>query len=230
MPILQSDSFDATYAAARDQLSGPRTTPRDDLARIEQWRREEWHGWFRWRVCRKSFDWSKPVWIGLLVAGFAALILYGLKTDRLYVTAGGIVVWFTAVNLAFFTYFGLILPGPPRAVPGPFQPGEKVKAAIGIYPAGYERRKLARVWVRVNSDGGEPHVFELPFAELPAALFALMKKQETWRIQRADAPRTDAVIETLTATREQIDAGAHPIRVIAWKWDTQALETFDRKK
>jgi hypothetical protein len=228
MSVIESDNFAIEFPAAAQRTSGQQPTASDDAARLEQWRRDEWHGWFRWRVCRSGFDWSKPVWILLLAAGFAGLIYYGYATNKLFVTAGGVVLWFTIVNLAFFTYFGLQLPGPPRTVPGPFPPGQKLRAQMGLYPAGYERRKLARVWLRIDSDAGKPWLLELPFPALPAELQALLLRQQAWRIQRADAPLTDTVVETLPVTREQINAGAHPVRVIAWHWDEQKLRPFGR--
>ena len=228
MASWQSENFTTAWNAAAENFGGPRPPEPSAAPRLAQWRREEWHNWFRWRVCRGGFDWSKPVWIVALAGGFGALIAYGLLTGRLFVTAGGIVAWFTAVNLAFFSYFGLTLPGPPRAVPGPFEPGQPVRASIGIYPAGYERRKRARVWARVPSADGPPWVFELPFESLPGDLAKLMERQATWRIQRADAPATQAVLETLLVARAEIDAGAHPVRITAWSWDEQALTPFGR--
>lgn len=229
MPILQSESFSEIAASAEDILLGPLLGPEHSAARLELWRRQEWHNWFRWRVCARGRDWSKPVWIALLAGGFAALIAYGFKTDRLYVTAGGCVLWFALVNLGFFAYFGLTLPGPPLPVPGPFPAGLRVRAAMGLYPPGYERRKLARVHLRVPAPQGAAWRMELAFAQLPADLAGLLKRQETWRIQRADAPLTQAVIETLPVTREQIDAGAQPVRIVAWQWDEQALDPFRRQ-
>ena len=230
MSILQSDNFDASWGQAAESVSGTMPEPANEEARLRLWRRQEWHGWFRWRLCRKGFDWSKPLWMGLLVIGFTALALYGYWTGRLFVTAGGVVFWFTLVNLSGFTYFGLILPGPPLPIPGPFDAGQQVRAKIAIYPPGYDRRKLARIWARLNSATGEPHVLELPVETLPDDLHRLMKAQEFWRIQRADAPATDAVVETVSVTRAQIDEGALPLRVIAWRWDDQILETFGWKR
>jgi len=226
--IIQSSDFDPLYSRAREHIPGPRTGPAEDAARVEQWRRQEWHAYFRWKLCGGKRDYSKLIWIALLIAGFAGLIAYGMFTQRWFVTAGGIVVWFTLVNLAFLTYFGPQVP-PPRAVPGPFEATQLVRAKIGIYPAGYEWRKLPRVWVRMASPDGPPHVLALVFDELPRDLYELMKKQETWRIQRADAPLTDAVVETLAVSREGIDSGAHPVKIVAWRWNEQALEPFDRK-
>jgi len=226
MPILQSDNFEAISASAEQRLFALQKGTADEAARVEQWRREEWHNWFRWRLCRKGFDWSKPLWIGLLAAGFISFWLYGSQTGRLYVTAAGVVAWFTLVNLGFFTYFGLTLPGPPRAVPGPFAAGQRVRAVIGIYPAGYERRKLARVLIRVPAADGEHWLIELAFPDLPDDLRNLVLAQSTHRMQRGDAPATSAVIEALPVTRAEIDSGKHPVKVVAWYWNDQSLETF----
>jgi hypothetical protein len=229
MALLQSKNFDSIFRDAVESLNGPALPPDAEEARIALWRRDEWHNWFRWRVCRKGFDWSKPVWIGLLVIGFAALIIYGLTSGKLFITAGGVVLWFTIVNLGFFTYFGLILPGPPKPVPGPYESGLKLRATIGIYPPGYETRKLARIWVRIKNSTGEFWRIELVFAQLPEDLAQLMSKQQMWRMQRGDAPATQAIIETLSVSRAEIDAGVHPLKVIAWRWDEQSLEPFNRK-
>lgn len=234
MAIKQSAHYNDLLPIACDVLTEPLPSSEAarelNAARQELWRRQEWHGWFRWRMCRKGFDWSKPLWLGLLIGGFAALSWYGYATGRLFVTAGGVVFWFTLINLGGFTYFGLTLPGPPLAIPGPFAPGNKLRARIGIYPAGYERRKLARVWVRIGSGQENCRLFELPFENLPVELAQLMKDQETWRIQRGDAPSTEAIVETLTVTRDQIDSGEPPLRVIAFKWNDQILEPFGRPK
>src|SRR5207302_1779780 len=114
----------------------------------------EWHGWARWTMSGGGFDWSKLLWIFLLTAGFAGLCYYGYSTNRLFVTAGGVVLWFTLVNLSLLVYFGPLMP-PPRVVPGPFETGKNVRAKIGIYPPGYEWRKLPRVWVRMEANEGE---------------------------------------------------------------------------
>lgn len=229
MSVVQSENFDAEFAAAQERIGGARPSPADDAARLEQWKREEYHGWLRWRTCRGGMDWSKPLWIVLLTAGFAGLCYYGYSSGRLFVTAGGVVAWFTLVNLSLLTYFGPLMP-PPKTVPGPFEPGRRVRAQIGIYPPGYEWRKRPRVWVRMAAAEGQAFVLELTFAKLPEELQTLMKRQEFWRIQRADAPATSAVVETLPISREQINAGEHPVKIVAWSWDEQKLETFDRKK
>ena len=222
--------FERAWVLAQDTLAGERPGHSEDDARIVQWRREEWHCWFRWRVCRKGFDWSKPASIGLLTLGFAALVYYGFATGRMFVTAGGVVAWFTVVNLGFFTYIGLTLPNPPLAVPGPFQPGLRIRAKMGLHPPGYERRKLARVWIRIPAAAGErpDWLFELAYSVLPEDFKELLKRQETWRIQHGNAPATDVVIETLPVTREQIDTGSHPLKIIAWKWDEQSMQAFKR--
>jgi hypothetical protein len=229
MSFISSQNFDRENAAALESLPGAAPKAGDLETRIEQWRREEWHNWFRWRVCRKGFDWSKPVWLLLLAGGFAALIYYGITTGKLFITAGGIVAWFTIVNLGFFTYFGLTLPGPPRPVPGPFQPGMKIRATLGLYPPGYERRKLARAWLRFKSVDSTPLMLELAFPELPEELKNLIAMQSMWRIQRGDAPATEAVLETLDVSREEINRGVHPVRIVAWRWDDQLLIPFNRE-
>ena len=244
MAIFKNNYYEQTIAMTGEFLKGKPLGYSEDAARISQWRDSEWHDWLRWRICRKGFDWSKPIWIGALVTGFLFFIFYGASTGKWFVTAGGVVVWFTAINLGFFTYFGLTLPGPPRTIPGPFPSNLLVRARMGIYPAGYERRKLARIWLRIPVEGdasstsalpnllGEKDarfwLFELPFKALPEDLWQLMKKQERRRIQGGAAPATDAIVETLPVTRGQIDAGMHPVRVVAWKWDEAALEYFDR--
>ena len=231
MATVESPQFAAEFSAAAQFVAGQAPSPADDAARLQQWQREEWHGWFRWHISRRGFDWSKPVWIFLLAAGFGGLIYYGYAYNRLFVTAGGIVLWFTLVNLAFLSYFGLVPPGsPPRTVPGPFEPGQKVRAEMGLYPAGYERRRLARVWLRIQAPSGPPWLLELACPELPPELQALLERQKAWRIQRGDAPKTQAVIRTLPVTREQINAGVHPVEVVAWSWHEEKLEGFGRSK
>lgn len=195
-----------------------------EARRIQLWRKQEWHNWFRWWLCRKGFDWSKVIVIGALVVGFAALISYGFIYDRWYVTAGGIVGWFTLVNLSFFVYFGLTLPGPPLALPGPVPEG-RYRAEMGLYPAGYERRKLPRIWLRIGSLR-----FEFAVQQLDPDLASLIKEQTLWRMQRGDAPLTQAVVEFSTVTREQLDSGVIPVRVIAWNWNPQSLEPFNRAR
>jgi len=228
MAVFQNDTFTQQQSQSRQSVAGPRAGDSEIAARIAQWKRDEWHAWFRWKVCGQRSDYSKPVWIGLLILGFAGLIAYGSVTSRWFITAGGIVAWFTLINLAFLTYFGPQVP-PPRAVPGPYEAGVSVRATIGLYPAGYDWRKLPRVWVRMPSTEGPPHLLALTFHALPEELAALLKKQQTWRIQRADAPATQAVIETLPVSRAQIDSGAHPVKIVAWRWDEHSLEPFDRK-
>ncbi len=225
-----AQAFDALWSAAGERMDAFRPHPEEDETRIELWKIQEYHNWLRWRICRKGFDWSKPGVILLLLAGFSALILYGAQTGNWFVTAGGVVAWFTAVNLSFFTYFGLTLPGPPLALPKPAKPYEKYRAEMGLYPAGYERRKFPRVWVRVQSIEGPAHRFELAVAQVPEHLAKLLKAQTTWRMQRGDAPLIYAVIETETATRKEIDEGQSPLKVVAWKWNEKELTGFDRKK
>jgi hypothetical protein len=218
---MQSPEFSYFAANASERLDGPRPGPPEELARVRLWREQEWHAWFRWRLCGRGgagIDWSKPIWLGLLTLGFAALVFYGWATGRWFVTAGGVVAWFTVVNLAFFTYFGLQLPGPPAPVPGPFAGGVSVKATMTLYPPGYNRRKLARIRLRIEAANGEPFPIELAVRELPADLQDLLKRQEQTRIQRGDAPATEAIVETLPITREQIDAGEAPVRIVAWLW------------
>src|SRR5437764_34690 len=122
----------ATAWSSASPTCAPLSSPADEARRIDLWRRQEWHNWFRWSLCRKGFDWSKPIVIATLAVGFGALIIYGYMYDRWYITAGGIVGWFTVVNLAFFAYFGLTLPGPPLPLPGPVQPGH-YRAEMGLY-------------------------------------------------------------------------------------------------
>jgi len=201
-------------------LSGPSIGSAERAARIELWRKQEWHGWFRWWLCARGTDWSKPIWIALLVLGFAGLVLYGQLTGRWFVTAGGVVGWFSFVNLSFFTYFGLSLPGPPLPVRGPFAPGLRVAAKMQLYPAGYNRRKLPRMWmVAATEIEGEVIAMELAVAKLDPELHALMEQQQQTRIQSGDAPTVDVILETLPVSRAEIDGGAMPVRVIAWSWD-----------
>lgn len=156
--------------------------------------------------------------------GFAALLIYGIQTGKLYVTAGGVVAWFTIVNLSFFTYFGLTLPGPPLAVPEVVaKKSEHFRAEMGIYPPDYERRKLARIWLKI---GG--HKFEIACAMLPIALVKLMQAQQQWRMQRGAAPSTRAIVEATGATREELNNGAAPFEIVAWSWDERALDGFRR--
>ena len=225
-----ADAFAALWRDAAERMHAFPGHPAEQETRTELWRKLEYHNWLRWRICRKGFDWSKPGVIALLTLGFAALVYYGVKTDNWFVTAGGIVAWFTVVNLSFFTYFGLTLPGPPLALPKPAKPYEKVRAEMGVYPAGYERRKLARVWIRAAATEGPAHRFELALHTLPEHLLKLMNAQATWRMQRGDAPLTSAVIETEPFTRLEIDAGNLPVRVLAWKWEPRDLVGFDRRK
>lgn len=222
--------YDAEWAGAGDWMEAFRAHPPEEETRIELWRRQEYHNWLRWRICRSGFDWSKPGVILLLAVGFAALVIYGSRTGNWFVTAGGIVAWFTLVNLSFFTYFGLTLPGPPLALPKPAKPNQKFRAEMGLYPAGYERRKLARVWIRVQANEGGAHRFEMAMETLPENLQKLLSAQQTWRMQRGDAPLTLAVVETETFTRKEIDEGALPLRIVAWKWNEKGLVGFDRAK
>lgn len=199
--------------------------------RIELWRRQEWHDWFRWRLCLKNRDWSKLIWFVTLTGGLAALVLYGMNTERWFVSAGGIVVWFTIVNLGFFAYLGLRTRNPPLPMPGPFEPGLRVRARMGIYPSGYDGRARARVWLKIaNASGGE-WICEMACPDgLPPELAGLIQRQETFRMQRGDAPSMRAVCETVTLTREQIDAGAHPLKAVAWDWDEKSVELFGLPK
>jgi len=222
-------SFEKLWSEAAEKLHATRPGPAEELARIALWRQQEWHNWFRWRICRKGFDWSKPGVILLLALGFGALVAYGFRTGAWYVTAGGVVAWLTVVNLSSFVYFGLTLPGPPRTVPAPLKSGEKLRAEMGLYPPGYERRKLARVWLRMQADdGGSAHRFELAFAKLPNDLEKLLAAQTTWRMQRGDAPLTQAVVETLAESRAEIDAGTRPVKIVAWRWEEKGLAGFER--
>ncbi len=217
--LIQSPNYEEAARGVATTLSALDTSPAERAARIELWRKQEWHGWFRWWLCARGTDWSKPIWIGLLVIGFSGLVLYGMWTGRWFVTAGGVVAWFTVVNLSFFTYFGLSLPGPPPAVPGPFTPAQRVLATMQLYPAGYNRRKLPRVRLVVPSNSGAEIVMELAVAKLDSELHALMEQQQQMRIQSGDAPVTQVVLETLPISRAEIDGGAAPVRVVAWSWD-----------
>ncbi len=223
-------TFDALWSESSERMEAFRPHPAEDETRIELWKAQEFHNWLRWRICRKGFDWSKPGVILLLAAGFGALVWYGSATGNWFVTAGGVVAWFTLVNLSFFTYFGLTLPGPPLALPKPAKPFFKYRAEMGLYPAGYERNKLARVWIRVQATEGPAHRFELADRNFANGVAKLMQVQQTWRMQRGDAPLALAVVETEPFTRREIDEGNAPIKVVAWKWDESALVGFDRKK
>src|SRR5262245_40140216 len=123
-------TFDSEWSAAAERMAAFRTHAAEAECRIELWKQYEYHNWLRWRICRKGFDWSKPGVILLLAVGFALLVLYGVNTGRWFVTAGGIVAWFTVVNLSFFTYFGLTLPGPPLPLPKPEKPFVKFRAEM----------------------------------------------------------------------------------------------------
>ena len=227
-----AQAFDALWSAAGERMEAFRVQPAEDETRIELWKKQEFHNWLRWRICRKGFDWSKPGVILLNAAGFLALVLYGFRSGNFYITAGGIVAWFTLVNLSFFTYFGLTLPGPPVPLAFPAHvletPELRYRSEMGLYPAGYERRKLARVWLRLRDKDGGTLRFEMAFGELPAELRTLVKAQSMWRMQRGDAPLTRAVVKPSGASREQIDAGAKPLDVVAFHWDEQALVGFER--
>jgi hypothetical protein len=224
MAVIQSEKFNQLAATALDTLSGPRPGAAEAVARMALWRSQEFHNWFRWRVCKGGFDWSKPAVIGLLILGFGALIVYGSVTGKWFVTAGGVVLWFTAVNLSFFTYFGLQLPAPPRPMPGPFQPGQFVRAEMGLYPAGYERRKLARILLRIKAPDEPAWVIELAMKNLDAELSDILSRQSLPRMHGGDAPLMNAIVETLPVTREQIDGGEAPVKVVAWKWDEQQIQ------
>jgi hypothetical protein len=223
-------TFDMLWGESTERMKAFPAQPAEQDVRAELWKRQEFHNWLRWRICRHGYDWSKPGVIVLLAAGFAVLVLYGWGTGNWYVTAGGVVAWFTVVNLSFFTYFGLTLPGPPTALPKPANPFISYRAEMGVYPAGYERNKLPRVWVRVKADNGPAHRFELAGNKLPKGVAFLVTAQQTWRMQRGDAPLTLAIVETETATRREIDEGSAPIKIVAWKWDENELMGFDRKK
>jgi hypothetical protein len=221
--------FDGAWQAAAVACTAPPPDAHSQALRIELWRKQEFHNWLRWRICRKGFDWSKPLVLGMLALGFGLLVAYGALYDRWYLTAGGIVAWFTVVNLSFFTYFGLTLPGPPRALPGPVEPPGRYRAEVGLYPSGYERRRRPRVCLRMNSTDGATLRFELAFAALEPALAQLLQNQTLWRMQRGDAPLTQAVVEFARTTRAELDAGLISARLVAWKWDSQALVPFGSK-
>ena len=110
---------------------------------------------------------------------------------------------------------------------------------MGLYPPGYDGRKLARIWLRIPMPtGGEVQgpgstasvwLIELAIPEgLSAELGALIKRQETFRMQRGDAPAVAAVCEVREVTRAEIEAGAHPLRVLAWHWEEASVESFGR--
>lgn len=225
----------APWANARELLAGPPLPASAAETRIALWRAQEWHDWFRWRLCLKGFDWSRPIWFVVLAGGLGSLIAYGALTGKLFITAGGIVAWFTVVNLGFLSYLGLRTRRPPMPIPGPFAPGQRVLARMGVYPAGYDGRKLARVWLKVPAETGADRpsewLVELAFPQgLPEDLAATMRSQETFRMQRADAPAMRAVCETQDVTRAAIDAGAHPLKVLAWTWDAKSSEAFGLPK
>ncbi|MCW8132904.1 MAG: hypothetical protein KIS92_21330 [Planctomycetota bacterium] len=226
----------APWANALERLPGPPLPPDAAEKRIALWRAQEWHDWFRWRLCLKGFDWSRPIWFVVLAGGLGALIAYGAATGKLFVTAGGIVVWFTVVNLGFFAYLGLRTRRPPTPLPGPFAPGLRVIARMGVYPAGYDGRTRARVWLKIpaepsGSASANEWLVELAFPDgLPEDLAQAMRKQETFRMQRGDAPAMRALCETLAVTREAIDAGAHPLKALAWTWDEKSPEPFGLPK
>ncbi len=205
--------FDSAWAAASGKLDARPPSSDDQTARVELWRKQEFHNWLRWRICKKGFDWSKPGVILLNAVGFISLLIYGLQTGKLYVTAGGVVAWFTIVNLSFFTYFGLTLPGPPLAHAEPLaKKGERFRAEMGLYPPNYERRKLARIWLKLSG-----HKFELACARLPGPLEKLMLAQQQFRMQRGAAPVTQAVVEAAGAAREQLNQAAAPFEIVAWR-------------
>lgn len=221
-------AFEALWSQAAARLSGPALPPDAAERRLALWRAQEWHDWFRWRLCLKDRDWSKPIWFAVLAGGLAGLVLYGVATGQWFVTAGGIVAWFTVVNLGFFVYLGLRTRRPPLPQPGPFEPGLRVQARMGVYPPGYDGRALARVWIKLAEESGSKEwLCELTFADgLPEALGRAVKAQETFRMQRGDAPALRAVVETTALTRAQIDAGGHPVKPLAWAWDQTSAETF----
>ena len=216
--------FETLWLEASKTLDATRPEAADEELRMLLWRKQEWHNWFRWWVCRKGRDWSKPAVILLLAGGFAALVYYGIQTRHWYATAGGIVAWFTVVNLSFFIYFGLTLPGPPLPWPHPPQAAKKVRAEFGLYPAGYERRKLARVWLRIKAVEGPAHRFELTFNELPSDLAQLLTKQTQYRMHHGDAPLTHAVLETVSES----DITKAPFKILAWQWQEKSPVPFDR--
>ena len=229
MTYPDEKKFEALWAAAAEYCAAQMPGAPEQIRRIELWRRQEFHNWLRWRICRRGFDWSKPGVLILNAAGFAALVAYGFKSGNFYITAGGIVAWFTLVNLSFFTYFGLTLPGPPQALPE--VGAEKIArfmGELGIYPAGYERRKLARVRLRLKRADGSPLHFELAFEKLPAPLQSLVAQQAQWRMQRGDAPLTRAVVQSTGVARAQIDAGELPFEIAAFNWEEKSLITFAR--
>ncbi len=228
---LAVSEFLAQWENAAERLSGPAMPSNAAAMRIELWRRQEWHDWFRWRLCLKDRDWSKPIWFVTLGGGLLALVLYGLFTERWFVTAGGIVAWFTVVNLGFFSYLGLRTRHPPLPLPGPFEPNQRVRARMGLYPAGYDGRSLARMWLKVaNASGGE-WLCEMALPSgLSSEFVELVKRQDTFRMQRGDAPAMRAVCEMVPLTREQIDAGEHPLKAVAWDWDEKCVELFGLPK
>lgn len=222
-------AFEALWAQAAARLSGPALPSDAQERRLALWRAQEWHDWFRWRLCLKDRDWSKPIWFTVLAGGLGGLVLYGLANGRWDVAAGGIVAWFTVVNLGFFAYLGLRTRRPPLPLPGPFAPGLRVQARMGVYPPGYDGRTLARVWLRLPaSEATSPEwLCELSFAAgLPETLAQIARAQETFRMQRGDAPDMRAVVETVALLRDQIDAGCHPVKPLAWSWDQTSTETF----
>lgn len=231
-----SSDFAARFEAADPFLGGPIPGDAEREARLALWNKQEWHDWFRWRFAKSGFD--RPVWLIVLAGGMAGLIAFGLSTSRWEITAGGVVAWFTLVNLGFFSYLGLRPPVPPRPVPGPFLPGRPVRAILGLYPAGYDRRPLARIWLRIprapdmandEDDSAPEWLLELAVAEgLPPEFAELTEKQKTFRIQRADAPAMTAVCEVVKLSRTQIDAGELPLRIVAWNWDEQSTKIFGR--
>lgn len=225
--------FAALHAGAAEALDGPELDAAARAARVALWRAQEWHGWFRWAAAARGFDWSKLVWFLVLAGGLGALVWYGIATDAWHVTAGGIVAWFTVVNLGFFSYLGLHPPRPPLPIPGPFAAGRKVRARMALYPAGYDGRKLPRLWLKVaragTADGKALWLFELPVAGgLDPRWAELLARQTTFRMQRGDAPAMRAVCETRNVTRAQVDGGAHPLQVLAWEWDAASTEVFGR--
>ncbi|MCZ7649412.1 MAG: hypothetical protein M5U26_29835 [Planctomycetota bacterium] len=231
--MLDNTSFEARWARAAEALDGPEPGADAARARLDLWRRQEWHDWFRWRLCARGFDWSKPLWFAVLAGGLFGLVYYGALSGRWEVTAGGVVAWFTLVNLGFFVYLGLRTRQPPPPHPGPFAPGVEVRAEAALYPAGYDGRTLPRLLLRVPRRGAEsPWLLELPFSSaqpLPLEFAELIARQATFRMQRGDAPKLRAVCQAATAlTRAEIDAGAHPLMVVAWVWDEQRVETFGR--
>jgi len=208
--------------------------------RLKLWRHQEWHDWFRWRLCLAGFDWSKLIWLGALGIGFVVLLAYGSVTARWSLTAGGIVAWFTVINLGGFVYMGLLPRRPPLPVPGPFEPGRNVRVRLGLYPPAYDGRKLARIWLRmpvydetVQSTGGteKEWLFELTCpAGLPQEFEDLVKQQYPFRLHRGDAPSMQAVCETRVVSRAEIDSGTHPLKLLAWRWDEQSAVLFGRPR